>query len=36
LVRHNEPTYHIAGANLPTDALLRGGEIVPLHIADGK
>jgi hypothetical protein len=36
LFRHNEPMHHIAGANLSTDALLRGGEIVPLHIANGK
>ena len=36
LVCRNEPTYHIAGANLSTDALLQGGEIVPLYIANGK
>jgi hypothetical protein len=30
------PKHHIAGANLSPHALLRGGEIVPLHSANGK
>jgi hypothetical protein len=30
------PTHHIAGQTCPPDALLRGGEIVPLRIANGK
>jgi hypothetical protein len=37
LVRYNEPhASHRRREPVPPDSLLRGGEIVPLHIANGK